>query len=108
VIRAARAAFRLLGLVAASIILTPRGEPRATQRTLPAVAPEAAAMSAGDIVVYLTDPLLYGRLLIIQITPDGRLLCEALHADRDGDLYRGIFDAHEVDLASRFLTAASH
>jgi hypothetical protein len=105
VIRAARAAFRLLGLVAASIILTPRGEPRVTES---AAVSEAKAMSAGDIVVYLTDPLLYGRMLIIQVTPDGRLLCEALHADRDGDLYRGIFDAHEVDLASRFLTAASH
>jgi hypothetical protein len=32
-------------------------------------------MTAGSIVVYLADPLMYGRMIVVEITANGRVLC---------------------------------
>lgn len=58
-------------------------------------------MTAGDLVLYVKDPLLFGRLLIIEVTADNRLLCEALHAEPDGTYARETFAAHELELYER-------
>ena len=57
-------------------------------------------MTAGDIVVYLADPLMYGKLLVLEVAADGRLLCEAIHREPDGTYARELFDAIELELAS--------
>jgi hypothetical protein len=36
----------------------------------------------GDIVIYKADPLLYGRMLLLEVTEDNRIRCEAIRADR--------------------------
>lgn len=58
-------------------------------------------MGAGDLVIYLDDPLLMGgELLIVAITPDGRLVCEAVHHDEGEAPARAVLYACEVELAS--------
>lgn len=53
-------------------------------------------MGPGDLVILLADPLKYGgELLIVQVTPDGRLVCEAVHWD--GDDPSGDFDEHGAE-----------
>lgn len=59
-------------------------------------------MKPGDLVIYLEDPLLFGRLLVLEVTADNRLLCEQLHANSRGDHGRELFDSHELELASRW------
>jgi hypothetical protein len=59
-------------------------------------------MTAGDICIYVADPLLYGRLLILEVQKDNRLLCEQVHADSHGEYGRELFDAQELELASRW------
>jgi hypothetical protein len=59
-------------------------------------------MTPGAIVIYLADPLLYGKLLILEVTADTRLLCEAIHADPNGEYARELFDAHELELADKW------
>ena len=58
-------------------------------------------MAPGDVVVYRADPLLFGRLLVLAVTEHNQLECEAVHADKDGTYARGIFSAHELELAER-------
>lgn len=55
-------------------------------------------MTPGDVVVVLEDPLNLGKLLILSVEDDGKLLCEALHADDRGDYYRDKFAALELEL----------
>lgn len=76
------------------------------------VAPDApwalrATMAAGDLVIYLADPLMYGKLIVLEVAADGRLLCEQVHADRRGDYGRELFDAHELELASAWKAQAA-
>lgn len=63
-------------------------------------------MAAGDFVILVADPLLYGKLLVLEVTADGRLLCEQVHADQRGEYARELFDAHELELASAWKQAA--
>lgn len=58
-------------------------------------------MSPGDDVVYLADPLLYGIGEILEVAADGRLLIRFDEDDRPA-----LFNAHEVELLSRFQAAA--
>lgn len=55
-------------------------------------------MAPGSIVVYLGDPLLYGKMLIVDLTADGRLVCESIHRDSAGEYPRDGFDPHELEL----------
>lgn len=64
-------------------------------------------MKPGDIVIYTADPLLYGKLLIVGVHEDTRLLCEAVHKDSDGEYARELFDAHELELADQWEKAAA-
>jgi len=59
-------------------------------------------MQPASIVIYTADPLLYGKLIVLEATADGRLVCEQVHADRDGAYAREIFDPHELELADRW------
>lgn len=79
-----------------------RGGTRVLMAPVAAHAPWAlrAAMSAGDIVIYTADPLMYGKLLVVAVAADGRLLCEQIHKDARGDFARELFDAHELELVS--------
>jgi hypothetical protein len=62
-------------------------------------------MTPGSIVVYVADPLMYGKMLILEVTKDARLLCESMHADKNGDFARDLFDAHELELAAKWSEA---
>jgi hypothetical protein len=53
-------------------------------------------MEPGDIVVYTTDPLLYGRMLVLSVDLD-RVVCEAIHGEPD----RAEFSACELEPATR-------
>lgn len=55
-------------------------------------------MAPGSVVIYLSDPLLYGKMLLLEVNQDGRLKCEQIHADHNGDYGRDLFDAHELEL----------
>jgi hypothetical protein len=59
-------------------------------------------VAPGSIVIYTADPLLYGKMLILEVVADGRLLCESIHTDREGQYARELFDAHELELAERW------
>jgi hypothetical protein len=63
-------------------------------------------MQAGDFVIYTADPLMYGKLLIVGVAADGRLLCEQVHADHRGEYARELFEAHELELHARFAAVA--
>jgi hypothetical protein len=54
------------------------------------------------IVIYIADPLLYGKLLLIGTHDDGRLECEQLHADRNGEFARDLFWPHELEAFDRW------
>lgn len=54
-------------------------------------------MTAGDLVVYVTDPLDCGKMLILDVV-DGWYLCEAVHPDNAGEYYRDRFRAAELML----------
>ena len=60
-------------------------------------------MKPGSIVIYIGDPLLYGKMLVLGSLPDGRLECESIHPDRNGDYSRDGFDPQELELAERWL-----
>ena len=66
-------------------------------------------MTAGDIVIFTPEPLLLGgEMLVIGVTDDNRLLCEAIHWDEDGAECappRGIFAPHDLELAARWAAA---
>lgn len=66
-------------------------------------------MGAGDLVIYLADPLRFGgELLIVQVIADGRLLCEAVFYDVEDDdatPIRALLEPHQVELASRWAHA---
>jgi hypothetical protein len=62
-------------------------------------------MTPGSIVIYVADPLMYGKMLILEVTKDMRLLCEAMHADKNGDFARDLFDSHELELAAKWSEA---
>lgn len=57
-------------------------------------------MQLGSIVIYTGDPLLFGKLIVVGVHADSRLLCEAMHADHHGEYARDLFDAHELVHAS--------
>lgn len=59
-------------------------------------------MSPGSVVIYLEDPLLYGRMLLLEVHQDGRLLCESIRADKHGEHARDLFDAHELETAEKW------
>ena len=63
-------------------------------------------MAPGDFVVYTADPLLYGKLWIVGVLADGRLECEQIHADKNGEFGRELFDAHELELAEKWTAVA--
>jgi hypothetical protein len=56
-------------------------------------------VTPASIVVYTGDPLLYGKLIVLGRIGDGRLLCEAVHPDRDGEYARELFDSGELENA---------
>lgn len=56
-------------------------------------------MTAGDLVVYKTDPLLYGRMLVLSVE-DGWYQCEAIRAERDGTVPRWPFRLEELEAAT--------
>lgn len=62
-------------------------------------------MAPGSIVVYLEDPLLYGKMIIVDLTEDGRLVCECVHRDATGDFPREAFNEHELELANKWAEA---
>ena len=62
-------------------------------------------MTAGDFVIYTADPLMYGKMVIVTVTEDARLLCEAIHPDRHGDYARDVFDPQELELANKWAVA---
>lgn len=62
-------------------------------------------MTIGDFVIFTADPLMYGRMIIVDVTANALLICEAVHADRHGDYARDIFDPHELELAARWAVA---
>jgi hypothetical protein len=62
-------------------------------------------MAPGSIVVYLEDPLLYGKMLVIDLTEDGRLVCECIHRDATGEFPREAFKAQELELAEKWVEA---
>jgi hypothetical protein len=64
-------------------------------------------MTAGSIVVYLADPLMYGRMIVVEITANGRVLCECIHKDGADTYPRELFDAHELELADKWAEVAS-
>lgn len=54
-------------------------------------------MKSGSMVVYTEDPLMYGRMWIIEVTSNGHLLCESLHEQNaDGSYRREVFHAQEL------------
>jgi hypothetical protein len=59
-------------------------------------------MKPAAIVIYVADPLLYGKLLIIGTHADGRLVCEQVHADRNGEFARELFDVQELEEYDRW------
>lgn len=59
-------------------------------------------LDPASVVIYSTDPLLYGRLIVMEHRPDGRLLCEALHADSDGVYARELFEDSELERAGEW------
>jgi hypothetical protein len=67
-------------------------------------------VTAGDLVVYVADPLLMGgEMLIVGVTSDNRLTCEAVHYERESEddaPPRAVFWPHEVELADRWARAA--
>jgi len=63
-------------------------------------------MQRGDLVIYTTDPLLYGKLLVIAVNADGRLECEQVHPDQRGEYARELFHAQELELAETWKAAA--
>lgn len=63
-------------------------------------------MQPGDLVFYTADPLLFGKLLILEVTEHNQLRCEAVHADSDGTFARGDFSAHELELHAKAKAAA--
>jgi hypothetical protein len=62
-------------------------------------------MAPGTIVVYPEDILLYGKMIILEVVADGRLLCEQLHADRRGEHARELFAPHELETFDRWNAA---
>jgi hypothetical protein len=64
-----------------------------------------SGIERGSIVVYIASPLLFGKLIVIDIAPDGRLLCEAVHSDRDGEFARGVFAPMELETFDRWNAA---
>jgi hypothetical protein len=62
-------------------------------------------MQPGDFVIYVADPLLYGRLWIVGTHHDGRLLCEAVRREHDGTYARELFEPMELELADRWTQA---
>lgn len=54
-------------------------------------------MTPGSIVTFTEDPLMYGRMWIIEVTSNGHLLCESLHEQNpDGSYLREVFHAQEL------------
>jgi hypothetical protein len=64
-------------------------------------------MAPGSIVVYLADPLLYGKMIIVDATENGLLVCECIHRDATGDYPREAFDPHELELAAKWSEAVA-
>jgi len=64
-------------------------------------------MAPGSIVVYLEDPLLYGRMIIVDLDEHGRLVCECVHRDATGEFPRESFAPHELELAQRWQEATA-
>ncbi len=63
-------------------------------------------MQPGDIAIYRTDPLLYGKLLILEHR-DTKLLCEQVHPDSHGDYARELFDPSELEHADTWTKATA-
>jgi hypothetical protein len=59
-------------------------------------------VQTGSFVIYTTDPLLYGKLLVIGCHSDGRLICEQVHADQHGEYAREVFDVQELEEYDRW------
>jgi hypothetical protein len=57
-------------------------------------------VQSGSLVIYTADPLLFGKLIVIRVHEDGRLECEAVHKDSDGNYARDLFSAQELELAA--------
>lgn len=53
-------------------------------------------MGPGDLVIYLPDPLLFGRLLILDVR-DGRYLCQPTE-EEDDEPFIGSFTPDELQL----------
>lgn len=64
-------------------------------------------MAPGSLVVVLRDPFLYGAMIIVSCTPDGRLLLEAVAAEADGRHLRGLLTPQEVEDLDRWIAKAS-
>lgn len=68
-------------------------------------------MTAGDLVIFVADPLKFGgELLIVSVTPDNRLVCEAVHWHEEGHEDdpppRAVLEPFEVKLADVWARAA--
>jgi hypothetical protein len=62
-------------------------------------------MAPGSIVIYLEDPLLYGKMIIVDLTESGQLVCECVHKDAAGEFPREAFTPHELELAEKWVAA---
>jgi hypothetical protein len=64
-------------------------------------------VQAGDLVIYLDDPLKFGgEMLVLKIDPEGRLLCEAVNFDEGETPLRALLWPQEVELASVWARAS--
>ena len=62
-------------------------------------------MSPGSVVIFTSDPLMYGRMLVLEVTSAGLLLCESLHERLDDGSYRrDVFHPQELTEDQRELT----
>jgi hypothetical protein len=51
----------------------------------------------GTIVIYQADPLMYGRMVILEVEGPGLLKCESLHErSPDGTYRRDLFHPQEL------------
>lgn len=62
------------------------------------------AMTIGDLVVYLHDPLLYEIGRIVDVLHDGSMLVEF----EDDGRTRRAFDSQELELAGRWMAGNGH
>jgi hypothetical protein len=66
-------------------------------------------VTAGDLVIFLADPLMFsGELLVLEVTDDNKLLCEQVNYEPvcDEPPPRGVFDPHDLELADVWAKAA--